>query len=63
MNDVMSIINKSPSECFEDVDKTICELVRYIDKLEDRISELEEKMVLIEDRSDLLQSSEERYYN
>ena len=62
MNDVMWIEERSSSENFKDVDDTINKLVRYIDKLEDRIAELESKMILIEDRSDLLQSSEERYY-
>lgn len=63
MNDVLQIIERSPSEDLRDVDCTINKLVNYIDKLENRISELEQEMALIEDRSDLLQSSEERYYN
>ena len=47
MNDVRSILNENPSKCFEDVDKTICELVRYIDKLESRITDLEETVGLL----------------
>ena len=56
MNDVMWMMEQIASEDFRDVDKTICNLVKYIDKLEDRISELEGKVVLMEVRSKLLQN-------
>ena len=38
-------------------------LTEQIEVLRRRVSELEDKMNLIESRSDLLQSSEERYYS
>ena len=59
--DLQHILEEHPAS-FGDVSRTLCELVNYITELEDRISELEGKMCMIEDRSDLLQSSEERYY-
>ena len=50
MNDILfSMLNQSPSEDFKDVDRTFCELVRYIDTLEKRISELEKEISLIKD--------------
>lgn len=38
-------------------------IIKYLDELEDRVRDLEDKMDLIESRSNLLQSVEERYYN
>lgn len=61
--DIKQILNENPFKTFGGVPETICILIKYIDTLEQRITELEQKMNLIEDRSDLLQSSEERYYN
>ena len=42
--------------------KTWEQLVCYIRDLEKRVEQLERKMDLVEDHSNLLQSDEERYY-